>query len=249
MKNRDAQRSTPAGCTTWVRLTWNHDSIIDSMRTTETIEHGQSVVVSLTRTVPSWMFGEGLLKADVNPGMRYVEKEGTDDNQAYLRFVVRLRPTGKLTLAAGPLGKCDAPLLLCGLSSVSLGKDPTGHTPADSARLVLSYWGLLDSVEHAADTTGWFPFCSDTTLTFPRGCGKYKIGVQYRDSGEDDSPFYPDSTDSIVVFDSVPPTGSIVINGGARFARSPNCTLRLAAQDSGSGVEAMRFSNLPRRIW
>ena len=126
---------------------------------------------------------------------------------------------------------------------MSYEKDSAGHAPADSARLVFTYWGQRDSVEHAADTTAWFRFCSDTAFTFPRGCGKYRVYAQYRDSGAYDSPLYPDSTDSIAVFDSVPATGSVLINGGVRFATSSSCSLRLAAHDSASGVASMRFTN------
>lgn len=43
--------------------------------------------------------------------------------------------------------------------------------------------------------------------------------------------------------DSTPPTGSIVIDGGAQYAMSTAVTLALSATDSGSGVSQMRFSN------
>ena len=46
--------------------------------------------------------------------------------------------------------------------------------------------------------------------------------------------------------DQTPPTGSIVINGGAPYTNSQNVTLTLSATDTGpgaSGVASMRFSN------
>ena len=82
IKNRDSQRRTPIGCATWVRLTWN-DSIVDSTYYADTIGRGQTVVVSYVWNLPPAFHGDGLLAANVNPGMRYVEREGTDDNQAY----------------------------------------------------------------------------------------------------------------------------------------------------------------------
>jgi hypothetical protein len=192
------------------------------------------------------MHDVGLLKADVNPGMLLVEKEGTDDNQAYVRLNVRVNPTGGLNAVVPPMHKTPAALLPIGLTSVSWESDSIGQTPADSARILFAWYGQKDTVVHATDTTAWFPFCPDTTLLFPRGCGVFRAYAQFRDSGGNDSPFYSDSTDTVVVFDSVPPTGSVVISGGARFAPSTTCTLRLMAHDSASGVASMRFCNVPK---
>jgi DNA-binding beta-propeller fold protein YncE len=47
------------------------------------------------------------------------------------------------------------------------------------------------------------------------------------------------------VFDTVPPAGSIVVEGG-RFASNSTRTLHLTACDSASGVAMMRFMNRPR---
>jgi len=82
IKNRDSQRRTPIGCATWVRLTWN-DSMVDSACWTAPINPNQTVVESFAWQLPEWFHGDGLLAANVNPGMAYVEREGTDDNQAY----------------------------------------------------------------------------------------------------------------------------------------------------------------------
>jgi len=46
-----------------------------------------------------------------------------------------------------------------------------------------------------------------------------------------------------IILDTLPPTGSIVINGGAAFASSPSVTLMLTASDPASGVDSVRFSN------
>jgi hypothetical protein len=245
VKNRDAARSTPQGCPTWVWFSWN-DSIIDSTYRTDTLGPGDTETISLRMGLPGALHGDGLLAAKVNPGMRYVEKEGTDDNQAYLRLKMQFTLSGGVDVVVPPLHKTPSALLPIGLTSVSWEKDSTGQTQADSARILFAWYGQKDTVVHATDTTAWFPFCPDTTLLFPRGCGVYRVQAQFRDSGENDSPFYPDSIDIIVVFDSVPPTGSIVIDGGARLAPSSTCTLRLAAQDSCSGVAAMRFINTPK---
>jgi len=47
---------------------------------------------------------------------------------------------------------------------------------------------------------------------------------------------------ALALADSTPPTGSISINEGARFTRSPQVTLSLIAVDMESGVDLMQFS-------
>ena len=43
--------------------------------------------------------------------------------------------------------------------------------------------------------------------------------------------------------DTIPPTGSIIINAGASYTSSTSVTLTLTYADSGSGVEAVRYTN------
>jgi len=203
---------------------------------------GDSCDISLEiNPIPEWMGGRHLFWARVNPGQTYVEKVSMDDNSGYVRRWIRCPPDGRVDIITPPVCKAGAPILPLRLTSVSWESDSTGQTPADSARVLFAWFGQRDTVVHAADTTAWFPFCTDTVLRFPRGCGVYRVYAQFRDSGANDSPFYPDSTDSIIVFDSVPATGSIVINAGARFAPSATCTLQVAVTDSGSGLRAVRL--------
>jgi sugar lactone lactonase YvrE len=208
-----------------------------------------TVVVSASDYWTPSATGPVLASATVNEQQSYVEL-GTDDNAGYRRYNVVRYPTGVVDVVVPPGGKTDAALLPMRLTSHSWETDSiSGQTPADSARILFAWYGQRDSVVHAADTTAWFPFRADTVLQFPRGCGRFKVYAQFRDSGANDSPAYPDSADTVVVFDSVPAVGSIVINHGARFAPSATCTLRLAAYDSASGVGWMRFSNsIPRNL-
>jgi len=46
-----------------------------------------------------------------------------------------------------------------------------------------------------------------------------------------------------IILDTLPPTGSIIINGGNAFAASASVTLTLTANDPGSGVDKVRFSD------
>jgi hypothetical protein len=107
-------------------------------------------------------------------------------------------------------------------------------------------YGINDTVVHGGDTTAWFrvnqAITLDTSWRYLSGQGKYKLFLQVKDSWST-SELIPDTTHPFVVFDTTAPTGSVVINAGARFAPSATCTLRLAAHDSASGVYAMRFSN------
>ena len=48
---------------------------------------------------------------------------------------------------------------------------------------------------------------------------------------------------SITVYDTLPPEGSILINGGASTTSSLTVNLTLSATDAGTGVSEMRFSN------
>ncbi|MBM3330901.1 T9SS type A sorting domain-containing protein [candidate division WOR-3 bacterium] len=245
VRNRDTQRATPDNSPTSVWFTWN-GAVVESTSRTKKLYPGDTMWLILHQGMPSGLHGEGLLAANVNPGMRYVERQGTDDNQAYLRLDILRGPSGEVDVVVPPGAKTGAPVLPIGLTSASWEKDTTGQTPADSARILLDWYGQRDTMVHATDTTAWFPFCADTALPFPRGCGTFRVYAQFRDSGENDSPFYPDSIDSIIVFDTTGPTGSVVIQGGVRFAPSSTCTLTLAAYDSASGVGWMRFMNRPR---
>ena len=239
VRNRDDQTATPEGCTTWVRLTWN-DSVVDSMCTAETLPPGETLTESLHRSVPDWVHGDGLLAAYVNPGMRYMEKEGTDDNTAYLRRYVPRSPHGLVDAITPPGGKTNEPLVLFKLWSRSMEADTVDTVPCDSGLLIQKYFGLHDSVVHNTDTLGWFPFVSETCWTFLHGPGRYRFYLTVKDSWSS-SDAISDTSDSIVVFDTVAAAGSVSVNSGTRFARTAACTLGVAVTDSGAGLRAMRI--------
>jgi len=155
-----------------------------------------------------------------------------------LAWMARHYPTGGLDVVVPASGKVNVPLVLAKLESHNWEEGGS----ADSARLLHEYYGPGDSLL-AADTTAWFRFVADTTWRFLHGGGKYRFYVQYLDVPNELSPPYPDFEDSVIIFDTVGATGDVIINEGARFATSPTCTLRLTAQDSCSGVAAMRFIN------
>lgn len=85
----------------------------------------------------------------------------------------------------------------------------------------------------------WTAFAATQAYSLPGGDGPKTVYVQFRDGiGNVSQPF----SDAITL-DTVSPTGSVVIAGGAPFTASANTPLALTAQDTGSGVATMRFSN------
>jgi hypothetical protein len=195
---------------------------------------------------PLWL-GQHLFSAQVNPGQKFVEKAGLDDNGGYSRNRVVGALTGDLMAATSGI-HCNSPLSLIKLESHSWAADTTGQTPCDSARLIQWWYGLNDTVVHGGDTTDWFyakeAVTLDTSWLYLSGQGKYKLFLQVKDSwGESD--LIPDTTHQFVVFDTTAPAGSIVVEGG-RFASNSTRTLRLAASDSAAGVCDMRFMNRGR---
>jgi hypothetical protein len=243
-------RNEPGPFPTEAVLFWNGESIARQIHY-EMIDTGETVQFDITLAcVSDSLHGLSLFSVQANPGQRdYVELAGTDDNAGYKRVYIPLYPTGVVDAIVPPGGKTNVALLPMRFTSHSWESDSTGQQSADSMRIIFSWFGQRDSVVHAADTTAWFPFCQDTVLRFPRGSGKYRAYVQYRDSGADDSPLICDPQDSIIVFDTTAAIGSVVINHGGRFAPCPICTLRLSAHDSASGVGWMHFSNgQPRNL-
>jgi hypothetical protein len=87
--------------------------------------------------------------------------------------------------------------------------------------------------------SAWEPYGTTKAWTLPTGEGSKTVWVQFRDSAGNISSQYSDS----IILDTIAPTGSIVINGGATYTNTTSVTLTLSATDGGSGVYQMRFSN------
>lgn len=84
----------------------------------------------------------------------------------------------------------------------------------------------------------WEPFASTRIATIQSGTGLKTIHVQFRDASGNISAVYTDS----IVYDTAPPTGSVIINGGAAATRVRPVTLTLSAADADGTVTGMRFS-------
>jgi glucose/arabinose dehydrogenase/PKD repeat protein len=95
---------------------------------------------------------------------------------------------------------------------------------------------LLDGASLGAeDTTAPYSIAWNTTTATS---GTYSLSARARDAAGNTAT----ATSISVVVDNQPPTGSVVINGGASATNSLNTTLTLAATDPLSGVAQMRFS-------
>jgi hypothetical protein len=87
--------------------------------------------------------------------------------------------------------------------------------------------------------SAWELYTGSKTWTLSPGEGSKTVYVQFKDNAGNISQSYIDD----IVVDATPPTGSIVINGGANYTNNILVNLTLSASDSGSGVSQMRFSN------
>ncbi len=87
--------------------------------------------------------------------------------------------------------------------------------------------------------TAWEALVYTRAYTLPAGDGYKTVRVQYLDKAGNKSAVYSD----YIRLDTVPPTGTIIINGGASTTTSLNVSLGLTWADVGGGVTRMRFSD------
>jgi hypothetical protein len=121
------------------------------------------------------------------------------------------------------------------------------YTNSRTVTLTLSAddWGAgverMRFSEDAGATWGpWYSYSTTFSYTIARpGDGFLWIDVQFGDPwfGSEAGTIY----DSIIL-DTTPPTGSVIINGGAAYTNSRTVALTLSASDATSSVEYMRFS-------
>ena len=118
-------------------------------------------------------------------------------------------------------------------------------TNSTSVSLALSAGDAGSGVDHmrflneGSSWSGWEPYAASKSWTLLSGDGTKTVYVQYRDHAGRISTSYSDS----IILDTTPPSGSILIEGGAVYATSSSVTLNLSATDSLSGVADLRFSN------
>ncbi len=84
----------------------------------------------------------------------------------------------------------------------------------------------------------WTTYATSRAATLASGDGVKTVRAQYMDGGGNVLTF----SDSIVL-DSTPPSGSVVVNGGAADTAVTGVTLNSSVSDVSSSVSQMRFSN------
>ena len=136
---------------------------------------------------------------------------------------------------------------------------PFGDDPYTSSTSVTVYWTMtsvgasdLSQVRYSNDGVwdteqweNWLPSQPPAKAwTLTPGDGTKTVYCQLKsNSGMVSSMVISDSIILQSPTDSTPPTGSVVINGGAAATSSTSVTLTLSATDAESGVSQMRFSN------
>jgi len=85
--------------------------------------------------------------------------------------------------------------------------------------------------------SGWEPFAATKTLTLPNWQGTNWVNVQVRDRAGNVRLAY-----ASIVLDTVSPTVSFQVNGGAALTKSRTVNLAITASDATSGVADMRFA-------
>ncbi len=95
--------------------------------------------------------------------------------------------------------------------------------------------------DDGAHWTAWEPPVATRAYTLPPGADGYRtVRVQYLDRANNRSAVYND----FIRLDTTPPTGAVIINGGAAATTSPTVSLGLNWSDgAGVGVTRMRFSD------
>ena len=86
---------------------------------------------------------------------------------------------------------------------------------------------------------GWNEYASSAAWTLVGGEGTRTVYAQYRDGAGNVSNTVSDT----IVIETGPPTGSVVVAGGAAWTTVRGVALTLSATDEVSGVRDMRFSD------
>ncbi len=94
--------------------------------------------------------------------------------------------------------------------------------------------------DDGSNWTGWLSLAASVSHTLsPPGDGHKTVRVQYLDKMNNKSAVFLD----YIRLDQTPPTGTIIINGGAATTPTRSVTLGLTWADTGATVSRMRFSD------
>ncbi|MFH0984468.1 MAG: Ig-like domain repeat protein [Candidatus Omnitrophota bacterium] len=122
----------------------------------------------------------------------------------------------------------------------------SGAVYASSQTVTLNLSGTdsrsgISKMSFSIDGTNWatpVAYATSKTFTLTDGDGAKQVFVKYYDKAGNASAVYSKS----IILDTLPPTGTIKINGGAQYITQSAATMDLSATDAGSGVSQMSFS-------
>jgi hypothetical protein len=148
--------------------------------------------------------------------------------------------SGNQTCVVAPFADTTAPT-----GSISINGGAT-YTASTSVTLSLTYSDVGSGVSQVRysndrvwDTEAWEAPATSKAWTLTSGDGTKTVYYQVKDSEGMLSSTYSDT----IKLDTTPPTGSVVISGGAAYANSTSATLSLTYSDPGSGISQVRYSN------
>jgi hypothetical protein len=101
--------------------------------------------------------------------------------------------------------------------------------------------GVAD-MRFSNDNVNWGPwgaYAATTSWNLAAGTGLHTVYAQFRDVAGNVSAAASDT----IVIETDPPSGTVVVAGGAAWTTSRDVTLTLSASDALSGMHDMRFSN------
>ncbi|MHB8143002.1 MAG: FG-GAP repeat domain-containing protein [Thermoleophilia bacterium] len=169
---------------------------------------------------------------------------------------------------SGSLPNPDVMVVMPGWNNQHGGYDYVSRYTTTSGSPVYNYWnwGASSPLRYFYNDLSWqrvlatkpntvvinsFNEFAEETAVEPSDTSQvYNAGDQYKTESWPTPDFFWNMTKQNIqayrqamLSDTVPPQGTIAINGGDAVTQSTNVSLNLSASDSGSGVEEMRFRN------
>jgi hypothetical protein len=130
-----------------------------------------------------------------------------------------------------------------GTVTINSGATSTTSTAVTLTLSATDNSGTVAGMEFSNDGTTWssqVAYATSYPWTLSSGFGTKTVYAKFVDPSGNWSSVV---SDSIQLVDTTPPTGSVVINGGASSTTSTAVTLTLSATDNSGTVAGMEFSN------
>lgn len=137
-----------------------------------------------------------------------------------------------------------------GSVSINGGAAYTNKTAVSAALSVKDNGSGISKMRFSYDNVVWLAwenYLTSKNFTLSAGNGTKNLYVQYNDAAGNTSIPYHAS----IILDTLPPTGSVTLNGGAASTNSATVTATISATDSGGTVAQMQFSwdNINWQAW